>query len=412
MMPARDQALRALTEAWLGLRRSAWEGAIVIERAEVLLAGRPGLIDIVARVGDRRAHIVAGLRGVADEPHFLRAGDESALGLLDDEDGLAVCVDALRDAQLAALLLAEVRGVEPRPGPVAVLRDDDDATVLDCGDRGDLLVFPWLDSEPRPDVDLMVALEASGFNHIAAPLVRWTWEGSDLGVVQEPLADRSGGWALALTSLRDFYAAGGAPEAAGGDFGAEARELGTMTARMHLALDRAFQRGHEPVVDWVDRAEAEIAASDASLLDAPGVTELVKWLRESEARLPVIRTHGDFHLGRTARTDQGWVVSDCAPGGVRAGDSTVGRRSPLGDVADLLWSMHRASTVAAAERDPAGRLGLAALGQAWEMRNRRAFVTGYLGTPGIGGLVGPDRDLVRRLVSFLELARSVRETSA
>jgi predicted trehalose synthase len=177
---------------------------------------------------------------------------------------------------------------------------------------------------------------------------------------------------------------------------------------MHLALDSAFHREHEPVVDWVDRAEATIAEADPSLLEAPGVTELVKWLRESEARLPVIRTHGDFHLGRTARTDQGWVVSDCAPGGVLAPGTTVGLRSPLGDVADMLWSMHRASTVAATERDPAGRLGLSALGHAWETRNRRAFVTGYLGTPGIGGLVGPDRDLVRRLVSFLELARSVR----
>ena len=57
---------------------------------------------------------------------------------------------------------------------------------------------------------------------------------------------------------------------------------------------------------------------------------------------------------------------------------------------------------------PAGS-GLPRSGHAWEMRNRRAFVTAYLGTPGIGGLVGPDRDLVRRLVSFLELARSVRE---
>ena len=61
----------------------------------------------------------------------------------------------------------------------------------------------WLRATPRPDVDLMVALEESGFNHVAAPLVRWTWEGRDLGVVQEPLADRSAGWALALTSLRD-----------------------------------------------------------------------------------------------------------------------------------------------------------------------------------------------------------------
>jgi maltokinase len=408
----RDQALRTLTEAWLGLRRVAPEGDIVIERDEVLLAGRPGLIDIVARVGDRRAHIVAGLRGVADEPHFLRSGEEAALGLLDDDDGLAVCTDALRDAQLAGLLLATTRGVAARPGPVAVLRDDGDVTALDCGDRGDLLVFPWLRTTPRPDVDLMVALEESGFNHVAAPLVRWVWEGCDLGVVQEPLADRSAGWALALTSLRDFYAAGGSPEVAGADFGAEARALGIMTARMHLALDGAFPREHEAVIDWVDEAEATIAASDASLLEAQGVTELVKWLRESEARLPVIRTHGDFHLGRTARTDQGWVVSDCAPGGVVGPQPGVRLRTPLGDVADLLWSMHRASSVAAAERDPTGRLGLAALGHAWEMRNRRAFVTGYLGTAGIGGLVGPDRDLVRRLVSFLELARSVRDDPA
>jgi hypothetical protein len=35
-------------------------------------------------------------------------------------------------------------------------------------------------------------------------------------------------------------------------------------------------------------------------------------------------------------------------------------------------------------------------------------VAGYLGTAGIGGLVGPDRDLVRRLVPMLELARSVQ----
>ncbi len=412
MTPERDQALRTLVGAWLGLRRIAPEGRIDIARYEVLRAGRPGLIDLEARIGDRRAHVVVGLRGVADEPHFLRAGEEAALGLLDDEDGLAVCADALRDAQFAGLLLASVRGVETRPGPVAVLRDDDDATALDCGDRGDLTVFPWPSDSPRPDVDLMVALEESGFNHVAAPLVRWVREGRDLGVVQEPLADRSAGWALALTSLRDFYASRGSPEAAGADFGAEARALGTMTARMHLALDRAFGREHAPVVDWVDEAERAIGESDATLLEAPGVTDLVKWLRESEARLPVIRTHGDFHLGRTARTDQGWVVSDCSPGGVVAPGASVTRRSPLGDVADLLWSLHQASTVAAAERDPTGRLGLAALGHAWEMRNRRAFVAGYLGTAGIGGLVGPDRDLVRRLVSFLELARSVRDDPA
>jgi len=405
----RDRALSTLTEAWLGLHQGAPGNAITILRAEQLRPGRPGLLDVVALVDDREGHFVVGLRGVTDEQHFLRPGEEAALGLLDDETGLAVCTDALRDAQLAPLLLATVRGVEPRTGPINVLRDDDDATEIDCGGRGSVSVFPWLVPHPRPDVDFMVALDEAGFNHLAAPLVRWTWEGRDLGVVQEGLSDRSGGWALALTSLRDFYATGGAPEAAGGDFGAEARALGIMTARMHLALDRAFLRHREPVVDWVDAAEDSIARADRSLLDAPGVADLVKWLREAEVRLPVLRTHGDLHLGRTARTDQGWVVSDCAPGGVLPGSTAPVRRTPLADVADMLWSLHHASAVAAGERDPTGRHGLAVLGQAWETRNRRAFVAGYLGTPGIAGLVGSDRDLVRRLVSFLELARSVSE---
>jgi predicted trehalose synthase len=177
---------------------------------------------------------------------------------------------------------------------------------------------------------------------------------------------------------------------------------------MHLALDRAFLRHPEPVAEWIDDGEKTIREGDASLLDAPGVAELISSLQTSTARLPVIRTHGDFHLGRTARTDQGWVVSDCAPGGVLKGATEPGRRSPLCDVADLLWSLHQATVAAATERDPAGRLGLASLGQAWEMRNRRALVSGYLSTPGILGLTGPDRDIVRNLVAFFELARSAR----
>ena len=95
MTEERDQALRTLTEAWLALRQVAPQPAPVIVRAEVLRAGRPGLLDIVADVGGRLAHLIVGLRGVADEQHFLRAGEEAALGLLDDDAGLAVCTDAL-----------------------------------------------------------------------------------------------------------------------------------------------------------------------------------------------------------------------------------------------------------------------------------------------------------------------------
>ena len=413
MNAEQEQAVHRLVEAWLEERTPVDAPApvpaeITLRRVEVLRAGRPGLLDVVAEVGGRLAHMIAGLRRVGDEPRFLRPGDEAALGLFEDDDGLAVCLDALRDAELGPMVLATVRGVDPRPGTVAYLRDDEKVTVLDCGDRGDLTVYPWLRDGPRAAVDLLVALDAAGFNHVAAPLVRWTWEGRDLGLVQEPMQGRSGGWALALTSLRDLFAAGGRPEAAGGDFGPEAHALGTMTARMHLALDRAFERRPGSVTDWVDAAEASIGQADPALLEAPGVADLTKGLRVADLRLPAIRTHGDFHLGRMARTDQGWIVSDCGPGGVLPGTSEPTWRSPLGDVADLLWSLHEASTMAAAERDPAGRLGVDQLGRAWEARNRRAVLTGYLSTPGMAGLAGPDRDVVRNLVALLELARSVR----
>ena len=413
MNPEQTQAIATLVESWLALRSFDDAPAVNLEdiavlRAEVLRPGRPGLLDVVAEVNGRTAHLIVGLRRVGDEPRFLRPGDEAALGLLEDEDGLAVCVDALRDAELAPLVLATIRGVEPRPGPIAYLRDDDKVTMLDCGDRGDLIVFPWLRDEPRPAVDLLMALDANGFNHIAAPLVRWTWQRRDLGVVQEAMTGRAVGWALALTSLRDLYASGGRPESAGGDFAPEAHALGTMTARMHLALDAAFDRTPDSVTAWVDAAETTIRAADPALLEAPGVADLIKELRDADLHLPIIRTHGDLHLGRVSRTDHGWVVSDCRPGGVVPGDTQPSPRTPLGDVADLLWSVHQASTVAASERDPAGRLGLDALGRAWEARNRRAVLTGYLSTPGIGGLAGPDRDVVRSLVALLELARSVR----
>jgi len=413
MSPERAQALRSAVQVWLSRRpANGVEGTaatdIALRRVEVLRPGRPGLVDLLAEVGGRLAHVVVGLRGPQEEPHLLRAGDDAALGLVDDDDGPAACSDALRDAQFAPLVLAAVHGVEPRPGPVALAREDEEATVLDCGDRGDLWVFPWVREGPHPAVELLFALERAGFNHVAAPLARWTWEGRDLGFVQEPLADRSGGWALAMTSLRDHYASGGRPEVAGGDFGPEAHALGTMTARMHLALDRAFERHPEPVAELLDAAEATIAGSDPALLDTRGMADLTKALRTPDVRLPVIRTHGDFHLGRMSRTDHGWVVSDCLPGGVLPGEAGPSRRSPLADVADLMWSLHQASREAALERDPAGRLDLAPLGQAWETRNRRAVLNGYLNTPGILGLTGADRDVVRSLVAVFELARSVR----
>ena len=88
-------------------------------------------------------------------------------------------------------------------------------------------------------------MASTGFSQIALPLVRWQRNGRDLAFGQQYLAGGTDGWALALTSLRDFYGvcrAGTEPNPAlsGGDFAAEAARLGQMTADMHLAMAEAF----------------------------------------------------------------------------------------------------------------------------------------------------------------------------
>jgi predicted trehalose synthase len=84
-------------------------------------------------------------------------------------------------------------------------------------------------------------------------------------------------------------------------------------------------------------------------------------------------------------------------------------RSPLADVADVLWSLHRVAQVAASDRDPADRAAVAPLADAWEVRNRRAFMAGYVATPGIGGLLPANRDHLVALVAAFELARDARQ---
>jgi maltokinase len=384
-------------------RRAAEE--VDVEEVEVLRSGRPALLDVLAKVDGRSVHAVLGVRsgegGQATAP-----AAEDGLGLLQDDDGLAVVIDAARDAQLAPLVLEAVTGESSARESAVVVSDDEDATVLEFDDCS-LTVFSSLTSGPDPAVELLLALDEAGFNHLAAPLAVWRRRGHDLGVVQELLAGSAGGWALALTSLRDLYGSGGPPEEAGGDFGPEAQALGTMTARMHLALDRAFGRHEVPVAGWGEQVGAMVEELAPALLDDPSAAAALEAVVGSADVGVELRTHGDFHLGRTARTDLGWVVSDCRPGGQPPGATQPTLRSPLADVADMLWSMHHVSTVAATERDATGRAGLAPLAQAWASRNRFAFLEAYLAQPGIEDLVSHDRATVRRLVALFELERAV-----
>jgi predicted trehalose synthase len=186
---------------------------------------------------------------------------------------------------------------------------------------------------------------------------------------------------------------------------------------MHLGLEQAFGRRRGDVVAWADAIEAAVRPVAPTLVDRPDVGVLLEELRGLTVPCFATRTHGDFHIGRVVRTEQGWYVSDFSSGGqpsTRAGVVETGERagaeepvyrSPLADVADLLRSLGNVAADAAHERDPGGREGLGELAEAWEDRNRRAFFAGYLGVAGISGLVPPDREAVRVLVGAFELER-------
>jgi maltokinase len=420
-----DSARAALADlvSVYAARRSEWDNggdlddraAVQVLDAELLGSGRPGIIDVVAKVGDRFVHIPFGLRTPGEETRFLPDGDDAILGSLVDDDGAAVVFDATRDAAVAAMLLERVSGEVVQASLVRHLREDSGSVTLAMEDRIAFTVYNEVVDGPRPDLELFLALDEVGFNHLAAPLAVWRRAGRDLGVAQEYLPGASSGYALALTSVRDLYASGGPPELAGGDFGAEAHRLGTMTARMHLGLDKAFGRRAGDVGHWAEGIEESLRALSPHVLERPDVEELLGELRALQVPSQAIRTHGDFHLGRTCRTEQGWYVVDFASAGRPT--SMAGAvpdpdgagpvyRSPLADVADMLWSLEQVATTAADEHDPSGRDGLSELADAWVARNRRAFLAGYLGVPGISGLVPPGREALRILTTSFELVRA------
>jgi maltokinase len=433
--PAQREALARVVDRWADHRRhsvAAAGAAIELVAVEVLVPGRPGVLDVLAEIDGRLAHAVVGLRRPGDETHVLGSVDEPALGLVEDDYGLAVAVDALHDADTAHLLLGVVAGAdtsaggsgidaerrggtvhgavrlrEPGIDVVTVVADDDEATTLAFAHRCTLSVFPWLRPGPHPGVAFLAGLDEAGFNHLAAPIAIWRRAGRDLGVVQELLSGTASGWELAQTSLRDLFDTGGPPESAGGDFGPEARALGTMAGRMHLALDRAFGQRPGDLAGWADEMEAHVAGAPPGSLDAAAVHESAGLLRAAGLHPPLLRTHGDFHLGRTARTDHGWVLADCMPGGTDPESGEPVFHSPLADVAAMLGSFRHAADAAAARGPAVGPSTLAALAERWAARNRRSFLAGYLATPGIEGLVPGDRDLVRRAVALFEAVGGV-----
>jgi maltokinase len=350
----------------------------------------------IVEAGGERYQLFVGQRRSGEAAEFLRGNDRAFVGVVDDGYFYDATIDAELSLQLLGIVTAGAESAE-RVRPITAEQSN---TSLVFDDRIIVKLYRRLAAGANPDVDVTTTLAGVGFAHVAAPVGTWRRDGVDLAFAQAYLAGGTEGWALAQTSLRDFYnAPGDRPADAGGDFSGEANRLGRVTAELHLALRRAWGTDERRLSDgdWgalLDDIEVRVTAAAAEAGPIPARSTLER-MRAGHNPGPAQRVHGDYHLGQVMRTDAGWYVLDFEGEPARPVEQRIVPASPLKDVAGMLRSFDYAARFALGERTSTAP-DVDARAEAWEGHNRAAFLDGYLAVPGAAGLLGPeaDRDVV------------------
>ncbi|HUQ38969.1 MAG TPA: hypothetical protein VM030_02360 [Acidimicrobiales bacterium] len=390
---------------------------VVVERLEVLHDEWPALVWAVVAADGVPYQLLLGVRvGDDDPPDFLHGHDDAVLGTVPTHAGPGLTYDGTLDPGLALVLLDCVTKGGEQATLVRPIGAEQSNTSLVFDDRLVLKVFRRLHDGPNPDVEVTTALATGGFPHVAEPAAAWERDGRDLAIVQRYLTGSTDGWSLALASLRDLFATGLSPSESGGDFGGEAWRLGEVTARLHLALANAFGQEHPTPPGWVKGIADAVRAFGAGggTGTRQGDERIERFVDRMEALQDwgaAIRVHGDFHLGQALRTDTGWYIVDFEGEPSRPLGERRRLSSPLKDVAGMLRSFHYAAEVGRSERDAPGDDALVRLGEAWEQRNRRAFLDGYLATSGIDELLPTDVGGLATVLRSFELEKAVYEVA-
>jgi len=398
-------SVEELLPGYLGRQR--WFGGdepakvVVVEQDEVA----EGLQWMLVEADGDIYQLVVGTRPAHEPPHFATGQVTGILG----EDGGLLYYDAILDPALALALLAVV-APDQEAAHVRPMGVEQSNSSLVFDDRVVLKLFRRLRPGPNPDVEVTSALGEAGFENVAVPSAVWRSGDLDLAVVQPFLAGGAEGWALALTSLRDFYASeSDDPAACGGDFAAEATRLGRMTADMHLALAKAFGSGPADGRAWAAMAERQLGRLRPEDADAAAARRFVERLGQLADLGRAIRVHGDFHLAQAVRTDTGWFVLDFEGEPARPLEERRAPSSPLKDVGGMLRSFNYASQIALLEQDEPRRPDMAPLAERWEHRNREPLLNGYLKQRGIRELLPRGQSALATVLAAFELDKAVYE---
>ena len=386
----------------------------------------PVLVRLLLDADGAYYQALVGVRGRDEYPEFLRGHDLAVIAEVTTSQGDGIAYDAVYDSELDLVVLDAVAPHERAERARLVGAEQSNSSIV-YDERLILKLFRHIQRGRNPDVEITEALAAQGFTSVPEPLGTLRVGDFDLAVLQPFLAGAAEGWALALTSLRDLFGMSDTssmpvinldapppppdPSQAGGDFSGEARRLGGVTGAMHVALADAFGRRPADVKAWALSITAQLDALAPGDVDRPLAQAIVDRLADLDGdggRMAgaAIRVHGDYHLGQVLRTDAGWYVLDFEGEPARPLEERRLPTSPLKDVAGMLRSFHYASAVARTERDGEE---LDELASAWEERNRKAFLHGYLDAAGAGDILPRHPAGVDAVLAAFELEKAVYE---
>lgn len=390
---------------------------VTVAAAEEWLSGDPTLwwMLVDAHDGQRvlgRYQVVVGARTTPELHDFLHGKESELIGRIPTDDGDVLAYDATIDAPLAIEILRRI-APDTDAHQVRALNVEQSNSSIVFDEKTIVKLFRRIHEGANPDVEAVDRLVERGFKHVPQQygmLERAHENGTTqhLAVAREYLAGSTDGWHLALTSLRILYARHEDPASSGGDFGPDARRLGTITAQLHVALADAFGTAPADNSAWVagfrsqlDRVREHVPADAISAR-----YDLLAQLRDVG---PAIRIHGDLHLGQSLRADSGWYLIDFEGEPARPLAERVLPSSPLRDVAGMLRSFHYAAQVGRWEGGHDDEQSHAEAAE-WEARARDAYLDGYVSTEGIDGLL-PGADVRDSLLEGFELDKATYEVA-
>lgn len=390
---------------------------VVVADAERWIEGDPSLwwLLVDVRDGDRdlgRYQLYVGARTAPETHDFLHGKDHELLGgvTVETDDGsVAVTLyDATIDAPLAIEILGRIApGTQAHLVRPLTVEQSNSSIVYD--EHVIVKLFRRIHHGTNPDVDAIARLLEQGYEHVPGQQGVLRRDDQDLAVARTFLTGATDGWHLALTSLRIMLASHDEDaSASGGDFGPDARRLGTVTADLHLRLAIAYGTDVADLGTWVAgfRSQLDRVRDHVPALDISARYDQVAQLGDPG---PALRIHGDLHLGQMLRADPGWFVIDFEGEPARPLAERLRPSSPLRDVAGMLRSFHYAAEVARWERGIDDEESHDIV-RAWEEHARQQFLAGYFGTRGIDDVL-PDDATTEALLRAFELDKAVYEVA-